>query len=35
MDVQFPLTITPKTVRLLLKGTDKPKTDQSYLAMYT
>jgi ATP-dependent Lon protease len=35
MDVQFPLTITPKTVRMLLKGTDKPKTDQSYLAMYT
>jgi ATP-dependent Lon protease len=35
MDVKFPLTITPKTVRMLLKGTDKPKTDQSYLAMYT
>jgi ATP-dependent Lon protease len=35
MEVKFPLTITPKTIRTLLKGTDKPKVDQSYLAMYT
>ena len=35
MPVQFPLTISPKTIRTLLKGTEKAKTDQSYLAMYT
>ena len=35
MEVKFPLTITPKTIRTLLKGTDKPKVDQSFLAMYT
>lgn len=35
MQIQFPLTITPKTVRTLLKGTEKPKPDQSFLAMYT
>ena len=35
MDIKFPLTITPKTVRTLLKGTEKPKPDQSYLGMYT